>query len=195
MKASALSAEASERDTAVVLHVRAYGDRDAIVSLLTRRHGRVTIFARGQRGEKRNANPPFCPAYELSLELRRRVGSELHVASAIDLVNPHLGLGERLDAFAGASVLLEDCRELLAEGDADEAVYTLLCAALGALEKGRRSPAAVVRDFEQALIGELGYEQPEEADGEAAFDQHTQLFERLLGRRLKARAFFLEVAK
>lgn len=184
------------RELAVVLHVRAYGDSDAIISLFTRAHGRVAIFARGYKSPKKGSTP-LRPTYEVSLELGRRAGSDLFTAQAIDLINPHLALSEQLVPLAAATVVLEDCRELFEEGDAEPAAFDLLCEALTQLE---REPSLVVlAGFESRLLELIGYRDdtvgaPPGASL-AGFTHRGQVLERVSGRRLKARAFLVEVCR
>ncbi len=176
------------RDEAVVLHVRPYGESDAIVALFARAHGRISLFARGVRSAKRKRTAPLQPAYVISLELARKPNAELYTARAVDVLRRHEPLSHDLTRLAAAHVLLEDCRELFHEGDADAAVYEQLRAALAALETD--PPLEVVNGFEHGLIDALGYGgQTESGAGIALFRRRTQSFEQLRGRHLPAREF------
>lgn len=182
----------SSKDDAIVLHLRAYGDVDGIVSLFCRAHGRVAVYARGVRSAKRQNAPPFQPLYEVRLELDRKQGSELYSARAVDLMNPHAALQTDLGRLAAANVVLELAREMYQEGQSDPLVFEQISHTLTELEQ--REPFEVLDDFEHGLLAALGYQQEESGDdARARFHERTRIFTKLRGKELPARAFLRSV--
>jgi DNA repair protein RecO (recombination protein O) len=179
------------RDEAVVLHARPYGDHDAVVSLFSRDHGRVSVFARGARAQKKKGSM-LVPPHVVTLELSRRPSTELFSARAVEIETPHARLSTDLLRVSAANVLLEDCRELFADGEGDRVVYEALKASLDALESA--SVLDVITAFEGALSRALGMG---DVSGEPriVFAQRTRIFSSLRGRDLPARAFFVSMSK
>ncbi len=186
---SEVHAEARQR--AVILQVRAYAETDAIVTLFSERLGKVAFYARHTRGPKRKET--LQPFYEIALELRRRIGSQLFTAQAIDISDTHLVLHDKLEQLAGGSCVLEAYRDLFHDGDADAEAFTLLLTTLKALES---EPAlSVLARFAPTLLAHVGYERPaKQAQTLAEFRQVVEQLEQVAGHRLHAHRFFLEVA-
>jgi DNA repair protein RecO len=179
------------RDEAVVLHVRAYGDSDAIVALFARAHGKVSVFMRGLRSAKRKES--LRPLYEIALELRARAGSELYTAGALDVVRPHLRLSEELVRLAAANAVLEAYRDLFHDGDADAGAYALLIETLSSLE--RDPPFATLARCAERLAAHIGYASPRAVGTLADFRALVDELEHICGHTLAAHRFFLDVAE
>lgn len=136
-------------ETALVLHARPYRESSAIVSLLTARHGRLAVVARGVRSSKRgNVLQPFN---------RVRVGwtgrGPLHTLTRCDLTR-HAWLSG--NALASGFYVLELITRLLQEHESMPGVFTGSCWVLERLEAGD-APDVVLRAFEKLLLEELGY--------------------------------------
>ena len=178
------------QEDAVVLHVRAYGDSDAIVTLFAAAHGKVSVFMRGLRSAKRKQS--LRPLYELRLELHKKPGSDLFTAQALDIVKPHLRLSEELVRLAAANALLEAFRDLFHEGDADANAYALLVETLAALETQPTLPT--LAGAIDRLAAHIGYEAPRASGTLADLRRVIDELEHICGHTLTAHRFFLEVA-
>lgn len=144
------------RQQAVVLQVRAYGDHDAVVPMFTSDSGRVTCFFRGLRKPKKRNQLSLRPGFVLSLELEKRPGSDLLSASTIDVLDTHLKLANDLPRLLALNLVLEAVRDGYADGQSDPEGFALLVATLRAL--GTHPVDAVVPHFCQSLLQLLGYE-------------------------------------
>jgi DNA repair protein RecO (recombination protein O) len=76
------------RDDAVVLRVQKLGESDRIVTLLTRRHGRVRAVARGVRRTTSRFGARLEPFGHVDLQIagdpQGNVGSALHTISQVE---------------------------------------------------------------------------------------------------------------
>jgi DNA repair protein RecO len=177
-----------EKDEAIVLHSRAYAEVDAIISLFARKHGRISVYARGARSSKRKNAPPFAPLWEITLELHKKTGSTLYAPRAVSLTSAHDPLMRDLMRLAAANCAVELVRELFEEGQSDSDVYDRLREVLCVLESA--PPLETMDDFEHELLAALGYQQQEAGASPAArFRARTAIFEHIRGRTLPARAF------
>lgn len=143
------------RDEGVLLSVRPFGERDALVTALTFEHGRHAGLV--VAGRSRRTAPLLQPGNRLALTWRARLEGQLgHLAVepqrlyAAVLVEDPL----RLAALASATGLLD---ATLAEREPHPRLYAALLALLGRLvEASADWPETYVR-FELLLLAELGF--------------------------------------
>lgn len=138
-------------EQAFLLHHRPWSDTSRILDLMTRNHGRVTLFAHGSRRPKSPLRSVLRPFQPLLVSWSGRAdGGTLSAAEAGD--GPLALPAERLmSGFYLNELLLR----LLAKEDRHEALYDAYAAALRQLADGAEQPA--LRAFESVLLEELGY--------------------------------------
>jgi DNA repair protein RecO (recombination protein O) len=124
----------AEHDDALLLRSVDYGEADRIVTLLTRRHGKLGALARSARKSKRR----FAGALEgfalLDVELAIGSGELARLQSArVTRAFPRL-LGN-LERLSAAGAVLRLSRDLLPERSPDEAIFDALLAMLDALDQ------------------------------------------------------------
>jgi len=138
---------------AFVLHARPYRDTSALVELLTRECGRVTVIAKGARSNK-NKNAalwqPFTPVL-VSWYGRH----ELKSASAVEAGGaPFILTGLRLFS---ALYLNELLHRLLSPLEPHPMMYEVYQLVLAELCSADADIELLLRSFERRLIDELGY--------------------------------------
>ena len=133
------------RDTGVVLRVQKLGEADRIVTLLTRRHGKVRAVAKGVRRTRSR--------WGARLEPFNHVDVQCYTGRSLDIVTQ----AQTVDAFgagiigdyprytAGCAVLETADRLVAEEGEPALRVYLLLVGAIRALA-GRERDASLVLD-------------------------------------------------
>jgi DNA repair protein RecO (recombination protein O) len=138
-------------EPAYLLHHRPWSDTSRILDLMTRDHGRVTLFAHGSRRPKSPLRPVLRPFLPLLVSWSGRAdGGTLTAAEAGD--RPLALPAERLmSGFYLNELLLR----LLPKEDRHEALYEAYAATLRQLAGG--SEQAALRAFESVLLEELGY--------------------------------------
>jgi DNA repair protein RecO (recombination protein O) len=153
-------------EAAYLLHHRPWSDSSRILDLMTRRHGRVTLFAHGVRRPKsplRGVLQPFVP---LLVSWTGRADGGTLTGAEIGGDAAPLPRAQLLSAFYLNELLLR----LLPKEDRHEQVYDAYAEALLRLraETGHRP----LRAFERVLLEELGYgpELAREAGGGAALE-------------------------
>jgi DNA repair protein RecO (recombination protein O) len=138
-------------EAAWLLHHRPWSDTSRILELITRDHGRVTLFAHGARRPKspwRAVLRPFAPL--LVSWSGRADGGTLTAVEA----------GSAAATLAGARLLSgyylnELLLKLLPKEDRHEAIFDAYADAIGELANGEEQRA--LRAFERVLLEELGY--------------------------------------
>ena len=145
------------RDEGIVLGLRPNGESAAVVTLLTREHGRHAGLAQGANG--RRGRSAYQTGNRVQAVWRARLGEQLGSFSC-ELIEAHGGRliddPLRLAALASAAALAEAA---LPEREPHRSVYDRLLALLQSLEhddQATRWPEAYVH-WELALLTDLGF--------------------------------------
>lgn len=138
-------------EPAYLLHHRPWSDTSRILELMTRRHGRVTLFAHGSRRPKsplRGVLQPFMP---LLISWSGRADGGTLTGAEIGGALTTLPPSQLMSGFYLNELLLR----LMPKEDRHERLYDAYAGALGQLcaEPGNRA----LRTFEMVLLEELGY--------------------------------------
>jgi DNA repair protein RecO (recombination protein O) len=145
------------RDEAVVLRTQKLGEADRIVTLLTRRHGRVRAVAKGVRRTRSK--------FGARLEPFGHIDVQLHEGRSLDIVTQVEGLGLHGAALAGdypsytaGTAMLETAERLTAvEHEPSTQLYLLLVGGLRALTAGEHEPGLVLDAFLLRSLATAGY--------------------------------------
>lgn len=145
-------------DSGIVLSTRRHGETSAILSLMTRDHGRHPGLVRGGAGKRLSGT--LQPGNEVRATWRARLPEHLGTY-IVELTRaraaPLLDRGDRLSALAAAASVAEAA---LPEREAHAGVYEAMLALLDALADDRNPAgiwAAVYVRFELGLLAELGF--------------------------------------
>ena len=145
------------RDEAVVLRTQKLGEADRIVTLLTRRHGRVRAVAKGVRRTRSK--------FGARLEPFGHIDVQLHEGRSLDIVTQVEGLGLHGAALAGdypaytaGTAMLETAERLTAvEHEPSTQLYLLLVGGLRSLTAGEHAPGLVLDAFLLRSLATAGY--------------------------------------
>jgi len=141
------------RDAAVVLRTQKLGEADRIITLLTRRTGRVRAVAKGVRRTRSRFGARLEPFTHVDLQLY--AGRSLDIVTQAETLAPY---GEIVAAdygryTAGSAVLETAVRDWLKKGDTDisedeaqRRLHTAAANSLGVLASGNSRRAETARD-------------------------------------------------
>lgn len=135
------------RDTGVVLRVQKIGEADRIITLITRKHGKVRAVAKGVRrtGSRFGARlEPFC-----HVDVQFYTGRTLDVITQVETVDVFAsGLVADYQRYTAACAVLETADRLSAEeGEPAMRLYLLVAGALRALSARERDSSLVLDAF------------------------------------------------
>jgi DNA repair protein RecO (recombination protein O) len=150
-----------------VLHTYAFRETSLVVETFTRAHGRVAMLARGAK-RPRSALRGSIMAFQ-PLELSWSGRGEMRLLLRAEWRGGQQRLQGR--ALLCGFYLNELLLKLLPREDAHEQLYLDYQTALARLA-AEPEPGAVLRQFEKALLRELGYALALESAGGAAIDAH-----------------------
>src|SRR3954449_6688958 len=151
------------RDEAVVLRTQKLGEADRIVTLLTRRHGRVRAVAKGVRRTGSRFGARVEPFMQVDLQLHE--GRTLDTVTQAETIAP---FGERIAAdygrYTAGTAVLETAERLTAEErEPSLRLYLLVVGALRSLAEGAHAPTLVLDAFILRAMTIAGYEPALEA--------------------------------
>ena len=146
------------RDEAVVLRTQKLGEADRIVTLLTRRHGRVRAVAKGVRRTGSRFGSRVEPFMQVDLQLHE--GRTLDTVTQAETIAP---FGERIAAdygrYTAGTAVLETAERLTSEErEPSLRLYLLVVGALRALAEGLHAPPLVLDAFILRAMAIAGYE-------------------------------------
>jgi DNA repair protein RecO (recombination protein O) len=133
------------RDEGVVLKTVKLGEADRIITILTRRHGKIRAVAKGVRRVKSRFGGRLEPFMRCDLQIAQ--GRSLdRVSQAVSISQYASSICMDYDAYTAASAMVETADKLIsAEYESSESQYLLLIGALNALANTRH-PADAIGD-------------------------------------------------
>ena len=156
------------RDDAVVLRVHKLGEADRIVTLLTRRHGRVRAVGKGVRRTSSRFGARLEPGSHIDVQLYSRLPEGQAAPDgrrALDVVQQT----ESLDPFGAqlagdyarwtsAAAICETAERMTEEGEPALRLYLLVVGALRALVVGEHDPSLILDAFLIRAMAGAGWE-------------------------------------
>ena len=135
------------RDDAIVLRTHPLGEADRIITLLTRRHGKVRAVAKGVRRTGSRFGARLEPFNLVDLQLH--AGKSLHTVTQVVTIEPFaVGISADYSRYAAATAMLETTDRLTDEDvDPNQRGFLMLVGALRAMGEGRIAPALVLDSF------------------------------------------------
>jgi DNA repair protein RecO (recombination protein O) len=136
-----------------------YGESDRVLTLLTRRFGKIACIARGARRSKKRFGGVLQPFSLLAVAIEpRRAG--MPMLQSAEIVRHPSQIVTSLDRVSAGYAGLELVRELTPENESDDDVFDLaleLIEALDAPDQKSASPEALVVCFEARLLALAGF--------------------------------------
>jgi DNA repair protein RecO (recombination protein O) len=149
------------RDEAVVLRTHKLGEADRIITMLSRRHGKIRAVAKGVRRTTSKFGARLEPFSHVDLQLA--VGRTLDVITQVESLDAFgEPLTENYPAYTAGQVMLETADRLVVE-ESEPALqqYLLLVGALRALNEGTsdgiRPPTLILDSYVLRALAVAGY--------------------------------------
>jgi DNA repair protein RecO (recombination protein O) len=159
------------RDEAVVLRVHKLGEADRIVTLLTRRHGRIRAVGKGVRRTMSRYGARLEPGSHIDVQLHTRTaepdalhghprGSGLDLVTQVETVeNYGAKLSSDYSAWTAAVAICETAERLTAEeGEPALRQYLLVVGALRSLAASEHDPSLILDAFLIRSMSLAGWE-------------------------------------
>ncbi|HTP50223.1 MAG TPA: DNA repair protein RecO [Anaeromyxobacteraceae bacterium] len=125
---------------AIVLRSVDYGERDRVVTLLSRERGKLSAFARGARASRRRFGGTLEPFNLLAAELRERTGADTWILENAAVERAFGAIRGDLARIACAGYAGELAGELVRDAEPHEDLFDLLVAYLARLDEAPARP-------------------------------------------------------
>jgi DNA repair protein RecO (recombination protein O) len=147
------------RDDAVVLRVQKLGESDRIVTLLTRRHGRIRAVAKGVRRTTSRFGARLEPFGHVDLQIAEASGSGLHTVSQVEGIDLYGGrLVGDYPRYTSASAVAETAERLTpVEQEPSLRLFQLTLGALRALAAAEHAGTLVLDAYLLRAMGVAGW--------------------------------------
>lgn len=145
------------RTDAVVLRAIDYGETSQIVSLITRRHGRISVIAKGSRRPKSRFGSTLQPMAYVQVVYYHKPGRDLQTLKEAAHVRLFPGIAADVERITLGLRMVELVRALLGEGEPQPLLFQLLLAALGRLDEAPTGMANALFYFQLRLAAVLGF--------------------------------------
>lgn len=148
----------SYKDEGIVLKRINVGEADKIVSVFTKRHGKLRLMAKGVRKTKSRKAGSLEPFNQVQLQIAK--GRNLDLITETQIINPHRSWRKNLLLVTVGYYFCELVDKLTADSQVHPVVYQQLTTALDQIETVNLK--IYVRNFEEQLLDELGFGIPDE---------------------------------
>lgn len=148
------SGERSITSEAIVLRHSDWGEADRLLSLYTRRKGKLRALAKGVRKIRSRKAGHLEPFNRVALLLAR--GRDFYIVTQAETVDSYMSLHEDLKRLGYASYIVELLDRFTYEEDENQSLYQLLADTLARLDT-ETDLIAAVHYFEIRLLDQLGY--------------------------------------
>ncbi len=146
------------RDDGIILRNIRHGDTSSIITVFTRKHGKIGLISKGAR---RHIKKGSALALELFTEAEfvyyHKPTRDLQLLKELSLQNPHLGIRDSLSGMTIGSAILELLLYSLREEDPHEDIYAATIEALRALDNYQGISLPLLWKYELVLLKALGF--------------------------------------
>ncbi|MFJ4225361.1 DNA repair protein RecO [Microbacterium sp. NPDC089695] len=133
------------RDEAVILRTHKLGEADRIVTMLSRRHGKVRAVAKGVRRTSSKFGSRLEPFMVADVQLYQ--GRSLDIVQQAESLGAYgADIASHYDRFTSASAMVETA-DRLSDSEATPEQYLLLVGGLRALSRGEHAPRSILDSY------------------------------------------------
>ncbi len=144
------------RDEGVVLRTHKLGEADRIVSVLTRRHGRVRAVGKGVRRTQSRFGARLEPFMRVDLQFATGRTFDV-VTQAVTLDTYAASIARDYTRYTVGAAMVETAERLVDEREPATQQYLLLVGALRALAEGRHPPDLLLDAYQVRAMAVAGF--------------------------------------
>ncbi|MFF3027785.1 MULTISPECIES: DNA repair protein RecO [unclassified Microbacterium] len=133
------------RDEAVILRTHKLGEADRIVTMLSRRHGKIRAVAKGVRRTSSKFGSRLEPFMVADVQLYQ--GRSLDIVQQAESLGAYgADIAAHYDRFTSANAMVETA-DRLSDSEATPEQYLLLVGGLRALSRGEHAPRSILDSY------------------------------------------------
>ena len=145
------------KSEAVVLNKLDYGDTSSIVTLFTKKYGKLSAIIKGGRSPKSKIGYIADPLNHLQVILYKKDNREIQILSNADIISHFPRLKEDLEILKYSYAILELVKKLIPEHEVNERLFNGLIRIFSLYENSDEHPKILFGRFFMFFLTELGY--------------------------------------
>jgi|SRR5208283_5671884 DNA repair protein RecO (recombination protein O) len=142
---------------AIVLRSMKYGETSKIVTLYSKKFGKIKVIAKGARSAKSKFGASLEPMMHSSIILYKKEQRDLHVLSKCELSTPFFKFDGNGDRLAVGLALVELVNLVMHDEEENLPMFALLVKALEAVDRASQNILNIFFAFELRLLEIFGY--------------------------------------
>lgn len=143
---------------AIVLRTMNYGDSSKIVTLYSKKFGKIKVVAKGVRSQKMNKfGSSLEPMTYSSVVLYKKEHKDLHLLSKSEIVRPFMKIQDDSEKLFTGLALIELVNMVMHDEEENGAVFTLLAEALETVNGIAKNVVNVFYSFQLKLFSNFGF--------------------------------------
>ena len=142
---------------AIVLRSMKYGETSKIVTLYSKKFGKIKVIAKGARSAKSKFGASLEPMMHSSVIFYKKEQRDLHVLSKCELSTPFLKFDGNGDRLAVGLALVELVNLVMHDEEENLPMFALLVEALEAVDRASQNLLNIFFAFELRLLEIFGY--------------------------------------
>jgi DNA repair protein RecO (recombination protein O) len=142
---------------AVVLHAMKYGETSKIVTLYSKKFGKIKIIAKGVRSQKNKFGSSLEPMTISSVVFYKKEQRDLHLLSKSEIAEPITKLQNDSERMATGLALVELVNMVMHDEEENKAVYQLLRQSLETIDGAERNHLNILIAFMLKMFGLFGF--------------------------------------
>lgn len=146
------------RDEGIILRTIRHGDTSMIITVFTRKHGKIGLISKGARRRIKNGTPLALELFtEAEFVYYYKATRDLQLLKELALQDPHLGIRDSLSGITLGSAILELLLYSLHEDDPHEDLFAATREAMQALDTSTGVQLPLLWKYELLLFRTLGF--------------------------------------
>jgi DNA repair protein RecO (recombination protein O) len=141
---------------AVVLHAMKYGESSKIVTLYTRKYGKLKVIAKGVRTAKNKVGASLEPMTIASAVFYKKQNRELSLLSKCEIGTPLKNIFAVEEKMAAGLALIELLSMTMHDEHEDEPLYCSVVETLCEIDRAEKNPVNILIAFMMSFIHRLG---------------------------------------
>lgn len=142
---------------AIILRSMKYGETSKIVTVYSRKYGKMKVIAKGARGAKTKFGASLEPMTHSSIVVYRKEHRDLHLLSKSEIAEPLLQLSADGNRLAVGLAIVELVNMVMHDEEENPPMFLLLLESLQALNLSSRNTENVFFAFELRMLELFGY--------------------------------------
>jgi DNA repair protein RecO (recombination protein O) len=134
-----------------------YGDTSKIVTLYSRKYGKIRVMAKGARASRNKFGASLEPMVHSSVVMYKKEHRDLHLLSKCEIASPFLGLNDDGGKMAIGLAMIELVNMVMHDEEENQPMYALLLESLRAVDESDKNPENIFFAFELKMAEIFGY--------------------------------------